>query len=261
MSYDTNEPQSIRLVSNCICYGPAPKDSDEVEQNLTVSSSGRVWFSARNYAQYIEGKGLCRKRQLNIGEWKARFLISLVSNIYRVDDVTDCGSWELTVRESEGKRQISGPLIGDVDGHFSAPVTKILRRYIPIYGLWGFDSEMSPDYEGKKAIYLFADRWVKKLSEKPDEHDFELSFGNDCIKLGFQMDCGNEFNKRYPGCLNAHDEKLELVIDEIVDVDLLGSAVFSYWRYLTHWAGPYQLEGEVCKWFLLALKRMRTITR
>ena len=76
------ESQSFKLISNNLSFGLAPKDSDEIEQHLTVAASGRVWFSTRNYEQYCVEKGFCRKKQLNIGEWKAQFLIKLIRSIH-----------------------------------------------------------------------------------------------------------------------------------------------------------------------------------
>ena len=257
---------SFKLISNNICYGPMPDKSEEVEQYLTVSSSGRVWFSARNYEQYCAGKGFCRKKQLNIGEWKAQFLINLIRRINIEYDVTDCGSWELTIKDSDKTTSLSGPLIGDEGatsyGNKPVSVTRIIRRYIPVRGLMGFDSEMSPDYEGKKAIHLFADKWIKSFThEQPGLNDFEYLFGEECISLGFQMDCGAEFNKQYPGCFDLHTDSLKAVIDDINDIDLLGSAVFCQWRFITHWSGMYILDQDTLSWFIIALKRMKDITR
>ena len=254
------------MISNNLCYGLAPKDSDEVEQHLTVAASGRVWFSARNYEQYCAEKGFCRKKQLNIGKWKAQFLINLIRSIHTEYDVTDCGSWELTIKDSDNMTTMSGPLIGNEGGtsygNKPVSVTRILRRYIPVYRLMGFDSELSPDYEGKKAIHLFASKWINFFSsEQSDSHDFEFDFGEECISLGFQMDCGAEFNKQYPECFNLHTDNLKAVINDINDIDLLGSAVFSQWRYLTHWAWAYELDYDTRSWFILVLKRMRDITK
>lgn len=58
-----DEIRSIRIESNNICYGPEPGADDEVEQYLTISSTGRVWFSARNYQQYCNSKDYCRKKR------------------------------------------------------------------------------------------------------------------------------------------------------------------------------------------------------
>ena len=257
---------SFKLISNNIHYGPMPDKFDEVEQHLTVSSSGRVWFSARNYGQYVAGKGFSRRKQLNIGKWKAQFLINIIQKVHADFEVTDCGSWELIVREDDNRSTTSGPLIGNeigtTYGNTPVPVTKIIRRYIPVYGLWGFDSNMSPDYEGKKGIYLFSEKWIKILSsDYPDMHAFEITLGDECTELGFQMDCGEEFSKLYPGCFEVHKQNLEHVINTIMDVDLLGSAIFSQWRYLTHWAWTYTLDKDICNWFLVVLMRMKELTK
>ncbi|MCO1604491.1 hypothetical protein [Desulfosporosinus nitroreducens] len=45
--------QKIRIVSNNISYGPEPLLEDEVEQHLTISASGRVWFTGYKYAQWV----------------------------------------------------------------------------------------------------------------------------------------------------------------------------------------------------------------
>lgn len=260
------ETQSFKLISNNICFGPMPGKFDEVEQHLTVSSNGRVWFSARNYEQFAAGKGFCRKKQLNIGRWKAQFLIRIIKRVYVEYDMTDCGTWELTVKDPSNSSKSFGPLIGNeigtIYGTIPVPVTKLLRRYIPVYGLWGFDSNLSPDYEGKKAIYKFSEKWIKVFSTEDSQiNEFDINFGDECIGLGFQMDCGEEFNKRYPGCFDIHNHKLAQAISDINDVDLLGSALFSQWRYLTHWAWAYTLDKETRIWFLTILNRMKELTR
>jgi len=260
------EIKSCKLVSNNICYGPVPELTAEVEQHLTVSSAGRVWFSAKNYKQYLEGKGFCRKKQINIGSWKAEYLINLISGIQETDFVTDCGEFELFLRYDSGNaKRICGSLAGDITAtsYGSKPVslTKILRRYIPIYALWGFNGSLSPDYEGKKAIFLFAKKWEQFfLSDMPSELEFEENFGEACISLGFQMDCGKEFSRLYPDCFYTDDNALHKTIESIRDVDLLGSAVFSQWRYLTHWAYSMELNHKTCDWFATALRQMRNLT-
>lgn len=259
--------KSIQLISNNICYGPEPASTDEVEQHLTISSSGRVWFSARNYEQYCARSGFCRKKQVNIGTWKAEFLLQLINGIGETDWVTDCGDFDLTLRFDSGdSKHIYGSLIGDLTatsyGNVQIPLTRIVRRYIPVYALWVFKSNLSPDYEGKKEIFLFAQKWEKKfLSSNPSVYEFEKSFGDSCIELGFQMDCGKEFERIYPGCFNLNCIELRSRIDDISDIDLLGAAVFSQWRYLTHWAYSMELDSDTCEWFKLTLGQMKKLTR
>ena len=258
---------SFRLVSNNICYGPEPAITDEVEQYLSVSSSGRVWFSARNYSQYSEGRGFCRKKQVNIGAWKAGFLNRLVCRFEERPTVTDCGSFDLQMRFEDGtKRNISGSLIGDdpvpLYGDVNTSLTKLLRRYIPVYGLWGFDGSLSPDYEGKKAIHLFAKKWISKI-ESPDLtfNEFEDFFGNECTSLGFQMDCGQQFEKLYPNTFDPDSGDIDLIVQTITDIDILGSAVFSQYRYLTHWAFYPELNDHYRHWFIALLNHMCLLTK
>ncbi len=61
-----DEIKNIRIVSNNICYGSEPNADEEVEQYLTISSTGRVWFSAQNYQQYCNGKDYCREKQVSL---------------------------------------------------------------------------------------------------------------------------------------------------------------------------------------------------
>lgn len=258
--------QSIKLISNNISYGPEPKKTDEVEQHLTISSSGNIWFSAKNYGQHTEGKGISRSSRLNIGKWKAEHLISLLNQLPEDDYfVTDCGSFELHFRYDNGHiRRLYGSLIGEVTVfEHGQPVdlTRLIRRYIPVHCLWVFDSEMSPDYEGKKAIHLFAKKWLKELSGNPQiDNAFEDAFGNECAGLGFQMDSGEEFTRQYPECGPAHNNVTEQTVENITDIDLLGSAVYSFWRFKTHWDYSYHLSPDDCSWIKLILEQMMTLT-
>ena len=48
--------------------------SKEVEQQLTITTAGEVYFLAKNCEQLQSGKGHCRKRQVSIG----------IETIYRI---------------------------------------------------------------------------------------------------------------------------------------------------------------------------------
>lgn len=258
--------KSIKLISNNIGYGPMPLPNEEVEQHLTISSSGRVWFSARSYEQWEQGRGTRWKKQVNIGPWKAQFLLDLIDKIHSDLMVMDCGEYTLTIRYQDGSvRKTSGSLYEDVMvplyGGFTS-ITKLLRRYIPIRELWGFNEDTADDYDGKKAIFEFSKHWGKFFSAaKPSKEEFAQTFGNACTSLGFRMDCGNEFSARYPECFCIPSPELDAVIGSIQDVDLLGSAVFSQWRFLTHWEYSFELDKDTRHWFKVILKRMQELTK
>ena len=110
------------------------------------------------------------------------------------------------------------------------------------------------------SISSFARKYYRYL-ESPSTEELcaffdSMTFPEECWKLGFEMDCGNSFREAYGDAFESETE-LCRVIDEITDVKLLGSAIFSKWRYFNHWA--YNSVEEYMsnpRWFLIALRRL-----
>lgn len=75
---------------------------------------------------------------------------------------------------------------------------------------------------------------------------------DDCAALGFEMDCGHAFSERYGQAANNH-EALDRIIDDVTDIPLLGSAIYSQWRYFNHWVydDTAILEHQNRAWFIL----------
>ena len=74
--------------------------------------------------------------------------------------VTDVGSYDLEIRYSnDTTRRISGSLIGGIYSHVygeedNVDVTRLIRRYMPVYGLWAINSSTALDCEGKKRFFF-----------------------------------------------------------------------------------------------------------
>ena len=85
---------------------------------------------------------------------------------------------------------------------------------------------------------------------------------DDCSKLGFEMDCGKAFSEKYNGAFNDL-QLLEQIIGDVTDIKLLGSAIFSKWRYYNHWAysGAEILEPNNKAWFIVALDRLKHLSQ
>lgn len=75
-------------------------------------------------------------------------------------------------------------------------------------------------------------------------------------RLGFEMDCGRSYEERFGLHLNDVDG-LKREIERIDDVHVLGNAVFSQCRYITHWAMGGCEDERV--WLLIALKRLEEL--
>ncbi len=111
-------------------------------------------------------------------------------------------------------------------------------------------------------IHEFAEKWIDKFRDLKINY-IELVdhyFADDCEQLGFEMDCGAAFDRKY-GAFGS-SKALDKVVDEITDISLLGSALYSKWRYFNHWAydAAEILEPENRAWFILALSRIALLT-
>lgn len=115
-----------------------------------------------------------------------------------------------------------------------------------------------------KYINTFALKWIKKFNN-PNINFIELVdhyLADDCVELSFEMDCGKAFSDKYGNAFNDIKE-LERVINNITDIPLLGSAVYSKWRYFNHWAydAASILEPKNRSWFITVLERLEFLTR
>ena len=74
--------------------------------------------------------------------------------------------------------------------------------------------------------------------------------------------CGNAFEDAFPDTNAFNDYKaLDKIIEQVQDVSLLGSAIFSKWRYITHWSfGEQLLSAQNRPWFILAFGRLVALT-
>ncbi len=114
-----------------------------------------------------------------------------------------------------------------------------------------------------RQLHEFAVKWHDKFCDQNINY-IELVdhyLADDCAALGFEMDCGQAFSEKYGQATNNH-EALEKIIDEVTDISLLGSAIYSRWRYFNHWAysGAEILESGNRAWFITAFRRMAVLT-
>jgi len=123
------------------------------------------------------------------------------------------------------------------------------------------------DMDKDEFINEFAQQWLYRFKNKSDAfRSFEESFGEDCMLLGFEMDCGKAFQKYFNDDHLLYDyelKKLPKVIDKADNLEALKSGVFSQWRYITHWS-DYATEEDFKKripWIVLVLKQIYKLTK
>ena len=111
-------------------------------------------------------------------------------------------------------------------------------------------------------LHEFAIRYYV-LYENPDttEREVEDGFADICFSFEFEMDCGNAFIETYSEEAFYNAAAFEEIIDNVDDVMLLGSAIFSKWRCITHWDYiPNLLDEDYRKWFMIAFSRLSVLT-
>ena len=117
--------------------------------------------------------------------------------------------------------------------------------------------------EYMKQVKEFSDKWCKKFQDENINYIelIEQYMADDCESLGFVMDCGHAFAEKYGNAV-SESESLVAVIGQVTDISLLGSAIYSQWRYFNHWAysGREILEPRNRMWFITALNRMRELS-
>ena len=108
----------------------------------------------------------------------------------------------------------------------------------------------------KRATASFARKFRGMLEEDGVAALDRFGWAERFRELGFEMDCGHSYEEKYGLPLG---EKLdaETGFPRIDSVVVLGNAVFSQCRYLTHWSGGYGEEAAV--WLIGALRRLEEL--
>lgn len=110
-----------------------------------------------------------------------------------------------------------------------------------------------------KKICNFSNKWLKKFSNKePKLKDLmDFSMAEEWMELGFSLELGHKFLRKY-GNETGKLDKLKEIIDEVNEIDLLGSVIFLNWRYFNHWAYDQSeiLKEDNINWFILTLNHL-----
>lgn len=115
-----------------------------------------------------------------------------------------------------------------------------------------------------KLIHDFAMKWGDKFRDHNINYTelLDQQMAEDCNSLGFEMDFGHAFERVYGAAVNNSDELMK-VIDDITDISLLGSAIYSRWRYFNHSSSNVDeiLEPKNRAWFITALERLSELSK
>lgn len=132
--------QKAQIISDLLCYGPCPEPEDAIEQRITISATGKVWFTEYLFGEIgCEKKPIGRKLQFSIGKEKAMAILSKIANYLEEEPMlircTDIGDWTLIATDVSGDvYQMSCSLCGGVVVD-EVDLTDFIREQIPIEDL------------------------------------------------------------------------------------------------------------------------------
>lgn len=77
-----------------------------------------------------------------------------------------------------------------------------------------------------RRIHTFAAKWEKAFgSGAVTTQEFEMSFGDECRKLGFTMDLGTAFVAKYPEASDPESAETLEMLKAVDDAELMGSVL------------------------------------
>lgn len=137
------EPRKITLITNMITDVNLLNPEGEIEQRITITENGDIWFTS-----YVYGVSHYEKeRQINYKVDKNRVgkLLNIVA-AYFTDEfdtvfIEASGQWDLSITNKDGEIFVFKGSLSDQMIHLSNQ----LRSFIPIKELYLFDESIEPD--------------------------------------------------------------------------------------------------------------------
>lgn len=237
-SEDGNSPfvldgqaQKIRIISNNICYGPCPMPEDEVEQHITITDDGRVWFSGYNFGsgnvKYERG----RTKMFSLDKDKADRIFSAFTRFFsgEFDDIfaTDIGTWEMTITNMEGREfPFRGSLCADyeIDG---TDLSDMVRDALDIENLFVFDGDNKPDKVERISIDYHR---VTKIKPKvpPSENVDTVTWDySEQLVIDRETETIEHIQRIGSGCVVTRKYQVEEGVSSFLD-DLDADTLFEY---------------------------------
>lgn len=114
----------------------------------------------------------------------------------------------------------------------------------------------------EREIYEFAQKYYDLYkSDKTKEIEVDAGFSEACVELGFKMDAGESFKTVFPNVNPFSDsDAFKDALKQTNDVTLIGSAIFSIWRSITHWSYDNLLDEDNRKLFIAGFHRLIELT-
>jgi NAD-dependent deacetylase len=109
----------------------------------------------------------------------------------------------------------------------------------------------------EKYIDFFENVWPDNIRARYMIFD-DMEFPRKCEAFGFEMDCGKSLTDVYGHEVFCSARSLLKIIHELDDIKVVGSAIFSQWRFYNHWSygGP---SDDMVQWFIMMFRHLKAL--
>lgn len=213
--------KKIKIISNNICYGPCPMPEDEVEQHLTMTADGRVWFTGYNFGN-VNGKyERGRTKQFRLDREKADHIFSAFSRFFGGEFVdvfaTDIGSWEMTIVNTEGRKfPFKGSLCADykIDG---VDLSDLIRDSLEVDDLYVFDGNCKPDKINRITVDYHRVTKIKPKQPINEETEYVTWNYTEQLIVDRESECIEHIQNIGTGCIVSRKYKVEGGVEGLLD--------------------------------------------
>lgn len=142
------KPMKVTIISDLLCYGPAPEPGDEIAQRITINNKGQVWFCLKTYGNYFPRKEVPLKTvRTRINADIAADIINKIDTYFRCNPVLcvadDVGDWEMELTLEEGiVIKKSGALHCCTELN---EISNVIRSALPDLGVKAFGEDYDED--------------------------------------------------------------------------------------------------------------------
>ncbi len=213
--------QKIRIISNNICYGPAPEPDEEVEQHITINSEGRVWFSAYNFGSGYSGHEKSRSQIYKIDKGAAAKVLDAFTSYFSGEYIevfaTDIGEWDLEITNTEGKvYKFRGSLCADfeVDG---MDLSDMVREALGMDDLYVFDGNNKPDRVDRVTIDYHRITKIKPKNPVSDTVEFVTWNYSEKLVLDRESETLEHIQNIGSGCIVSRKYYVQGGIEGLLD--------------------------------------------
>lgn len=140
-------PVKMKLISNCLCYGPCPEPEEEIEQRLTIKNN-YMWLTRYAYGEGGDYK-LLSEGQGRLALENGEAILNEVAAFFSTDKcsylfATDVGTWELTLTNDAGEEfKYYGSVVPLVEE--LSDICEDIRQRMDMPYLFLFDGEERQD--------------------------------------------------------------------------------------------------------------------